>query len=207
MKILQHNHWIVVCLALLAASGCSTSSDPSASQNSDLASEYLMRAWKEFESKRYDAASLLFTDAINSATTDSVKADGYSGRGWSALLSRKLSNALSDYDKALNISQAPEPVKIDAKAGRSYAQFAAKDFSGTIASASEVLRLRSSYTFSHASAVTATQVRLLLAQSYFATGQYYQAAQQLDILNPQQAPHSSDPTLLLAKITSLVSIL
>jgi hypothetical protein len=53
--------------------------------------------------------------------------------------------------------------------------------------------------------VTVKRVRLLLVQSYFANGQFAQAAAQLDMFDPARAPHSAEPPILLGTITAALN--
>jgi hypothetical protein len=46
-------------------------------------------------------------------------------------------------------------------------------------------------------------VRMALIQSYYHSGMFTDAASQMDILDPTNAPHSSDSTTLLSAIQAL----
>ena len=59
------------------------------------------------------------------------------------------------------------------------------------------------YIFSHKKSVDHKDVRMALIQSYYYLGNYIDAAKQMDILDPSNAPHPTNATLLLAAIQAL----
>ena len=85
--------------------------------------------------------------------------------------------------------------------------YSLNDFASAITYSNAVLTDNPSYTFTHDVRVTAKRLRLLLVQSYYANGQFSSAASQMDVIDPARAPHSSDPSILLASITAALNSL
>jgi len=67
----------------------------------------------------------------------------------------------------------------------------------------DLLSRKADYQFSHKTSVDYKDVRMSLIQSYYNTGMFTEAATQMDLLDPANAPHSTDPSLLLAAIQAL----
>ena len=59
------------------------------------------------------------------------------------------------------------------------------------------------YKFSHKSSEDHKDVRMPLIQAYYYIGNYKEAANNMDILDPASAPHSTDATQLLNAIQAL----
>ncbi|MDP6629051.1 MAG: hypothetical protein QF418_05335, partial [Candidatus Marinimicrobia bacterium] len=63
------------------------------------------------------------------------------------------------------------------------------------------------YSFSHKTSVDHKDVRMAKIQGHYYLGEYTEAASEMDVLNPTNAPHSSDPGTLLAAIQALAGSL
>ncbi|MDP6033787.1 MAG: hypothetical protein QGH04_08055, partial [Candidatus Marinimicrobia bacterium] len=72
-----------------------------------------------------------------------------------------------------------------------------------ITAAIDLLTRKANYQFSHKPSVDYKDVRMALIQSYYHSGMFTDAASQMDILDPTNAPHSSDSTTLLSAIQAL----
>ena len=169
--------------------------------------DYLALGWSNFETQKYDSAVTNFTSAYNQATTVAARGEALSGRGWSYTYKRDLSKGKADFVFAVGLTGVAPAVMNDIRVGGALALYSLNDFSTAASYASTALTSNSSYIFSHDSKVTAKRVRILLAQSYYAAGQFSQCAAQLDILDAAHAPHVADPAGLLAVIASLLNSL
>ena len=198
---------VVGALVLVLIAGCSKSSSPMSSNNDLTDTQTLSLGWQNFEAGKYDAAVANFTTVNNQSTSAGVRAEALCGRGWSYLNQRNLPWAKSDFVIASGFSGISSGVLDDVRVGQAFTLFALNDFSGSASSAAAALSDNSSYSFTHEAKVTTNRVRLLLGQCYFAGGQFSTAAAQLDIVDPAHAPHSSDPSVLLASITLLLNSL
>jgi tetratricopeptide (TPR) repeat protein len=169
--------------------------------------DYLALGWSNFESQKYDSAVVNFTAAYNQATTVPVRGEALGGRGWAYMYKREISKGKADFVFATGLTGLAPSILNDIRVGGAFALYSLNDFSTAASYASAALTENPSYSFSHDSKVTAKRVRLLLAQSYYAAGQFPQCAAQLDLLDAAHAPHAADPAGLLTVITSLLSTL
>lgn len=115
--------------------------------------------------------------------------------------------AKGDFTFDLGIAGITLDVRNDIRVGNAFVLYALNDFAGSDSLASAALADNPTYFFSHDPKVTTKRVRLLLAQSYFAGGQFALVAGQLDIIDAVHAPHSSDPASLLVTITATLNSL
>jgi tetratricopeptide (TPR) repeat protein len=169
--------------------------------------DYLALGWSNFESQKYDSAVTTFTTAYNQATTAAARGEALDGRGWAYTYKRDLSKGKADFVFATSVTEVTQTVLNDVHVGGAIAMYSLNDFSSSAAYASAALTSNPSYLFTHDAKVTAKRVRILLAQSYYAAGQFFDCAAQLDILDAAHAPHAVDPPLLLAGISSLLNLL
>jgi len=199
---------LAACLALvLTLSACSKDSSPSGPGLTLVDKDYLAQGWRQFEVQRYDSAATSFTSAYTTASTQAIRAEALSGRGWSAMYKRDLAGAKADLSSAVETTGITGGVLNDSRAGVAFTLYALNMYSDAASFASAALTDNPSYVFAHDVKVTAKRLRLLLVQSYFANGQFTLAAAQLDIVDPTRAPHSADPTVLLSAITAALNSL
>lgn len=194
---------VILALTLLACSKDSSTGPGPAQVEKD----YLALGWSNFESQKYDSAVTSFTSAYNNATTSAERGEALSGRGWAYTYRRDLAKGKADFVFAYGLTGIAPAVMNDIRVGVAFALYALNDFSAAASYASMALTENASYTFSHDPKVTTRRVRVLLAQSYYAAGQFSQCAAQLDLLDATHAPHALDPPSLLAGITSLLNSL
>ena len=72
-----------------------------------------------------------------------------------------------------------------------------------ISAANNVLSEYPNYEFTHKKSVNYKHVRMSKIQAHYYIGQYNNAASEMDILDPNNAPHSNDPIELLNAIQNL----
>jgi outer membrane protein assembly factor BamD (BamD/ComL family) len=197
----------ICILAVLAGAGCSKESSPAGPEQKPTDTDYIALGWSDFDAQKIDSAVNNFTQAYNQASTSVVRGDALSGRGWSYAYKRDLVKSNGDFVFAIGFSEISSAALNDVRAGAAFVAYSLNDFSSAITYSIAVLADNPSYTFSHDAKVTAKRVRLLLAQAYYANGQFSSAAGQLDIFDPARSPHSSDPSILLASITAALNSL
>ena len=198
---------VVVLAAALTLVACSKNSSLSGPDLVQSDTEYLAQGWKQFEVQRYDSAATSFTNAYAAASTPATRGEALEGRAWSSMYKRDLSKANTDFAAAIATTGIPANVLDDARAGVSFTLYALNMYADAASYASAALTDNPSYAFTHDAKVTAKRLRLLLAQSYYANGQFTLAAAQLDLVDPARAPHSTDPTILLGNITAALNSL
>lgn len=133
--------------------------------------------WDAFESGDMDGARLDFLSALDE---DPVPADAHNGLGWTYALLDSLLPAAVHFQTAVGESPAdPEPL-----AGMALISYELPDpdYDGAIDAASTALTLDTRFLFDHDSGFDWIDLRLILAQSYFALTNYSEAAAQLESL-------------------------
>ena len=197
----------VSIIAVLVGAGCSKESSSSGPDQKLSDTEYIALGWSDFEAQRFDSAVNDFTQAYNQTSLPVVRGDALNGRGWSYAYKRDLAKSKSDFVFAISFNGINPAALSDVKAGAAFVFYSLNDFPSAITYSNAVLTEIPTYTFSHDAKVTSRRLQLLLVQSYYANGQFSSAANQLDIFDPARSPHSSDPSILLASITSALNSL
>ena len=195
-----------MCVVLVMA-GCSKDSSSSGPDQKLADTEYLALGWSDLDAQWYDSAVNNFTQAYNQGTSPTVRGDALNGRGWSYAYKRELVKSSGDFVFAVSYNGITPAALKDVRAGAAFVLFSMNDFAGTVTYASAVLTAVPSYVFSHDAKVTAKRLRLLIAQSYYAAGQFALSATQMDIADPGRSPHSPDPAVLLTSITAALNSL
>jgi len=169
----------------------------------------ISEGWATFENGDYSGSSLKFQQAINLASQhesyDSLQSEAMVGRGWAFTFERKYSSGHNDFSSTLNKfdNLISGDACLDALAGKTITGRLINNYSSSIEAAIDLLDRNSKYQFSHKASVDFKDVRMALIQSYFNTGEFIKSAAEMDILDPANAPHSSDPATLLAAIQAL----
>ena len=165
--------------------------------------------WDAFENSDYSGSSSQFQIAINFANThefyDSLNAEATVGRGWASSFERNYYSGFYDFSTSLDKFNAAisDNTRLDALAGTTITGKLVGNYSIAITAAIDLLTRKANYQFSHKPSVDYKDVRMALIQSYYHSGMFTDAASQMDILDPTNAPHSSDSTTLLSAIQAL----
>jgi len=190
---LEHNSSLENNPLTISLSG---TSDESGTINSLIES-----GWDLFETGNYLEALSSFQDGIAVANSnqlyDSLHAEILNGSGWSFAFLREYSNASIDFKKIKNFSTASDLTIIDAKAGLVIVDNILGKYTSVIDNASALLSAEPEYIFLHDINIDYADIRLARAQAYFNTGDFINCALDLDILDPDNAPHSTLPAELL----------
>lgn len=177
--------------------------------------------WTQFESGQYSDSRQSFQDAMNKGRVhtayDSLYGEAMGGRGWAVLFNQSVSNrgdaAFNDFTNVLNSygSKVASSSKADAWAGQAISGAliggSASVYQTVIAAAKSLLTENNAYQFSHKTSVDHKDVRMAKIQAHYYLGQYTEAASEMDVLDPTNAPHSSDPGTLLSAIQALAGSL
>ena len=173
--------------------------------------------WNKFESGQYANSLQSFQEAMNKARIhiayDSVYGESMHGRGWAALFNTSnVDHAIAAYndftattkDYSNTISSTS---LLDCLAGKAISGVLLGStidrYESVVAAANDLLAQNLYYKFSHKSSVDHKDVRMALIQAYYYLGNYKEAANNMDILDPASAPHSTDATQLLNAIQAL----
>jgi len=136
---------------------------------------------------------------------DPLRSAAYLGLGWCYAMIDEMADSLSNLDIVI----AREPDAPDGYAGKAFVLLAQNEFEAAILAADKVISLGGEeYVFSHITDVQTRSIRLLIAECYYAMGQYEDAQTQIDILEPDNELDQDDLTYeqdLLLKIESLKS--
>ena len=183
----------------------------------DISSEIISnisKGWDEFESGNYNDSQSSFVSAMNQARVSSIYDTIYDkamhGLGWSLLFARGTNDyALAAYNNFLSCANnylLPMNSYYDVLAGVAISGVLALEKTSPtfiISAANNVLSEYPNYQFTHKVSVNYKHVRMSKVQAYYYIGQYANAASEMDILDPTNAPHSDDPIELLTAIQNL----
>ena len=185
----------------------------------DISSEIITmnsEAWELFKNKDYATSRQKFQDAINksmvNAVYDSMRDESMHGRGWAILFAQEnndyASNAYNDFFACWNNGLLSSNSLEDALAGISvsgvlFLSQSTVHYENIVTAATYLLNNVSNYTFRYNTKVDHKDIRYALIQAHFNLSNFTEAAKQLDILVPANAPHSSTPEDLLAAIQAL----
>ncbi len=134
--------------------------------------------WLEFESRHYQNAVTVFSEA---SEIDPLPAEAYLGLGWCYAMLDQMDDSLSTFDLAIT----KEPESPHGYASEAFVYLARNEFAAAIDTASEAISLGGEgYVYGQLPDVRTRNLRLLMAGSYYATGQYEDARMQVDILKP-----------------------
>ncbi len=160
--------------------------------------------WQSFTNGDYSGAENDFTAALeitqNISAYDSLEAEAQTGRGFARAFNRDFANAKSDFINAALHENIATNTDLNIKAGFVLVHFALNEYEDAIIKADELLSLKPDYIFQYDQDVYSKKIRLISAQSHYSLGQFEKSAEQLDIIDPDGAPHSTDPEILLDQI-------
>ncbi len=137
--------------------------------------------WLEFGAGHYDNAVIAFDRA---AEIDPTLSPAYLGLGWSYAVMDQMEISLPNIELAIEKnSESP-----DGYAAKAFVLLAQDEYEAAVEAAGEAIASGGEeYIFSQIPDVQTRNLRLLIAESYYATGQYTDAQIQVDILNPDNS--------------------
>ena len=162
------------------------------------------QGWSAFESGDFAGAKSDFERAIADDPTNSA---AHNGLGWANMKLDDLQGAVTSFDAALTHGF----IGADPHAGKAIVlrDLEPVDYAAAIASANTALGIESNYAFAHDARLDWKDLRLILAQSHFALGEYVEANSQIGVLGGTMQDPAS-PTFvedLLAEIEHLGQVL
>ena len=174
----------------------------------------ISKGWNQFESGNYSESLNSFAEAMNQARISSVYDTIYDkamhGVGWSLLFNRGTNDyalaAYNNFFNCINNNLLHMNTYYDVLAGLSISGVLALEKTSAtliISAANNVLSEYPNYEFTHKKSVNYKHVRMSKIQAHYYIGQYVNAASEMDILDPNNAPHSNDPIELLNAIQNL----
>jgi tetratricopeptide (TPR) repeat protein len=144
----------------------------------DLYHVKVAEAWIELESGRYHDATIGFREA---SEIDPLSSDAYLGLGWCYAMTDQMEESSSNFEVAI----IRDPGSPDGHAAKAFVHLAQNEYAAAIEAADEAISLGGEeYVFSQIPEVRTGNLRLLIAECYYAMGQYADAQAQIDILKP-----------------------
>jgi tetratricopeptide (TPR) repeat protein len=165
--------YVILIILLTFVSSCKEDAT-SPGQTSD---ELTGSGWSEYESGNYQNALSSFNKAIEKDTSFT---EAYNGAGWANAKLSNLDDAYASFNNCLRYSSQ----HLDAKAGLAFVLNAQKHYSSAITRAIEVLTASPNWIFAHNSTIDASDLHLIIAESYFALANYSSSLSEVKKLNP-----------------------
>lgn len=138
---------------------------------------YINQGWEAFSKREYQTALDKFTEAMR---MDSSIADAYNGAGWSSGKLNLLDNAV----KYFLIGKSKPNSVLDINAGLSIIYNAKKEYNLSISEAFVIFRTNPEWFFSRDTSVNKFDLRIILAENYFALGNFEISYEHVKLLNP-----------------------
>ncbi len=185
-----------VVLAVVLGSGCG---DDNNGPTVDPYIELIDRAWFAFSEGDMTESDKRFGEAI--ATNKSL-GDGYSGLGWVRYMNEMYPEALDLWDQAV----ARGFVEADAQAGRCLVLNSMNEFRQAANAGESALLIDSSFRLRGNESIEIRDVRLAVAQAYFALGEYELVLSQIESIDPAIVINRFSATFLQELLAALQNI-
>jgi tetratricopeptide (TPR) repeat protein len=167
----------LVAVPLIALSVCAASCGNDEGPGPGMtAAQHNEAGWTSYSAQDYSSASAHFSDALG---LDPGLTEARLGLAWCEAQEGGYSAALDDFDEVIDAGE----YVADAFAGRSATALAASEDSLAIASAESTLAIDAEYEFHRQNGYNWRDLRLIMAQAYFALARYEEAQGQVDILD------------------------
>ena len=167
-------NFVLVSISLamiLSMSGCGGDDDD---DDDDLSLVKLMSEGQMLlETEDYEGAREKFDEVL---VIDPGNISAYVGLGWAYGKLLNLQESIASFQSALSI----DPQDTDALAGIAFAYLADDKYDQAIASSEQVLAIDPGYTF-ESTGITAQDLKIVLAESYYYKGEFEEAKRVLDI--------------------------
>jgi tetratricopeptide (TPR) repeat protein len=144
---------------------------------SETADQLVQDGWQAYLSKDYKTATSKFNQAL---AMNSSLVDAYNGAGWSYALLNRLDSSVNKF----NLGRSRDTANTGINAGLGIVENALKSYQSSIAYAEIVLRQNSSWTFNRDNTINWSDLRVLLAEDFFALMQYDSCLAQIQTLTP-----------------------
>jgi len=163
------------------------------------ASELIRMGWEAFQAGKYGEAEDHFTNAL---LTEPENVEASSGLGWATAFQK-------DYNSAVNVwepAAQKQPNQVDIQAGLCLVYQVQSNYQACITAGKAVIANAPSYSFKYKPEIDFKTIHGTMAAAYFGLGDFVHAAAQLDAADPVNAPHSSDPKVLLEAIMAFLGL-
>lgn len=170
----------VAAIALFAAAGCGSNDgvvDPG---------ESVDRGWDAFAQGDYALAETHFLAALD---VDSTLAEAHTGLGWSRGYDGRMDEAAASFERAV-ILDTNDP---DAAGGLAAVSLVSGNTAGAVSSAELALAIDPGWAFAHRAGVDFEDLRLIIAQARSLDGEYADAQDQIDLLDPENGLDPATP--------------
>ncbi len=161
------------------------------------------QGWTEYAAGGYESAIIKFQSALAMSPENS---EAYNGIAWSNAKLGKVTDSVDNFKKAVS----KNPQNADAHAGLAGIYFISSNYELTIASAKQALTIKFDYQSPH-DKIKAGDLHLLLAQSYYNTGDYASAKAQIEMLgvygktlDPSSPTYSSDLLIAIDELSKKI---
>ncbi|MBT3316482.1 tetratricopeptide repeat protein [bacterium] len=180
----------LLLLLLLFVAGCGDDESTTSPTTN-----HLSQGWSLYESGDYAEAITSFVAALES---DPANTSAFNGLGWTWTKIGNMELGRDEFQRAIDNGMTTA----DPYAGIAFASMdiAPADFNGAISSALAALEITSDWSFSHKTSIDWRDIRLVLAQSYFAIHNYDLANEQVVALGGTAQVSEAD---LMQEITRL----
>ncbi|MFH1679387.1 MAG: hypothetical protein ABIH26_01940 [Candidatus Eisenbacteria bacterium] len=196
-------------LVVLLLAGCSERSPDEPNGNGPVVRDapfWTAEGWVRYGDRNFSGAANAFYNAL---TKDPTYVPAVSGWAWANLELGYTGLSLSEFEKGIALDSAA----VDCYYGAAYMAHAQAltfpnqartRFEQTVEFAIGGLREGGdSYVFEHIHSVNAISLRVLLARSYYGLGQYQDAQDIVDLLDPNNGLSASSPTYLRDLLTAI----
>jgi tetratricopeptide (TPR) repeat protein len=197
----------VISAGLLLLTGCSDKSTEPGNGTDPVALERIAEGWTSFSQKNYQEARAKFDEALSRLSTTEedapYRAEALTGKAWSRGMLREYLGSRADFNSGINITQIQSAVRRDANAGLAFVEHALRNYEAAVTAGDAVFSGGvSTYQFQYDNRINAQRVRLVIALSAYNLGNFQKVAQQMDLIVPANAPHSTDPAELLKAMSA-----
>jgi len=162
-----------LALLLASCSGGGTSDPPPP----PTAAQLIAEGWQAFGLRNYQAASGKFSAAI---AADAAIQDAYNGAGWSEARLNNLAAAATQFTGG----RALDTNTVDLLAGLSVVENARKQYLLSAQLGANALGKNTAWVFSRDTSINSTDLRLILAEDYFALSDFAASLALVKVYNP-----------------------
>jgi tetratricopeptide (TPR) repeat protein len=167
--------------------------------------QQLAQGWARFSEGDYDGALAKFEEAVS---TDPGLGDGENGLGWAYLRLDSLGTALTHFDLAV----AKGFVGADAQAGRCLLLNRMDEYRQSIFAGDAAIAVDPTFVLEADATVDVRDVRLAMAQSRLALGEYEEALEQITTIdssiriNPNSATFVAELVAAIEELTATLTV-
>jgi tetratricopeptide (TPR) repeat protein len=199
-KLMTKRIRIIILIITVLLSGCISDEENIILPPVDPYYVKVADGWINFKLGDYQNGIIHFKDAMDD---DPSLSAAYLGLGWCYAMIDDFQSSLPNFDVTISI----EPDSPDAYAAKSFIYLAQNEYESAVKPAEQAILLGGEdYVFSQIPDVGTRNLRLLMAESHYALGQYKDAQTQINILEPDNGLDQNSRNYkreLILKIESL----